>query len=85
VFAEVAGSIYFMEVSTRVAAMSTSRRQNVSGRGTMTALRALNETSPQPGFVDGERFCTTALLFDLDGTLVDTTGAVELSWQQAAR
>jgi sugar-phosphatase len=51
----------------------------------MTALRASTETSPQPGFVDGELFCTAALLFDLDGTLVDTTGAVELSWQQAAR
>jgi sugar-phosphatase len=51
----------------------------------MTALRAETETSPQPGFVDGELFCSAALLFDLDGTLVDTTGAVESSWQQAAR
>jgi sugar-phosphatase len=74
-----------MKVLTPPAAVSTIHGKNVSGRRTMTALRASNETRPQPSFADGEVFCTTALLFDLDGTLVDTAEAVELSWEQAAQ
>ena len=51
----------------------------------MTAVRPSNETKPQPSSADGEAFCTTALLFDLDGTLVNTAVAVEMSWQHAGR